>query len=384
MNSVLEENINKINALVNKIAKDKIFYPSIRYKTDQIKLFNDCFSRLLNTFSSKNVCAVALDRSKNVVFSFNNKLNDGEYRKLDDFIDCLNEKQSDLKINLYSKFRSFFDKNNFYDYFKRDNKQKNEQLLLEFQEILSNLENGYSLQELQKFYNFIKNEKMFSEERKRHYYKAIYKFLLIYLDIELIAFSIGYFTINSLNLIDFYLESKTNVYHCETKLAIDFILRNQINENDAYIGVSKLCCPCCEKFLNFLNFEYRGNHSSLAKNWTLDYEHVKSANEEQSRSLIYAFESFLKWTQNLNCTEQIHSTRDVDNTENLGLDYPINLNSSDDYEMISNNINDENENENNFNRIFKELYSFYKEFILEFKNNKSQVDKITKKIALLS
>lgn len=70
-----------------------------------------------------------------------------------------------------------------------------------------------------------------------------------------------------------YKKVKTNKngqhLHVESELALWFRSRKNTNK---YIGVSMLCCPFCALFLNSLNFQFRGNHSTFSnslKNWRM-------------------------------------------------------------------------------------------------------------------
>lgn len=59
--------------------------------------------------------------------------------------------------------------------------------------------------------------------------------------------------------------------HSESKLAMFYLTTNYFNIGQ-YIGISKLCCPFCARFLRDLKFRFRGNHCCFEKsrqNWTI-------------------------------------------------------------------------------------------------------------------
>ena len=59
--------------------------------------------------------------------------------------------------------------------------------------------------------------------------------------------------------------------HTESKLAMFYLTKIE-NIGNPYIGISKLCCPFCARFLRDLKFRFRGNHCCFENsryNWTI-------------------------------------------------------------------------------------------------------------------
>lgn len=155
-------------------------------------------------------------------------------------------------------------------------------------------------------------------------------------------------------------------FHCEAQIALYYSRYYEENSDSKYIGVTKLCCPLCAKFLESLGYRFRGSHSSAflgMRAWSLKEFNIDS-NQFRNEVDLTSFE------HSLNELDQILNSKDYGKIQIFFkscmqidsdlFDYGKQFrNSSFDFDIIHRQLNQCKCLSGNFKTVFHKIYELY-------------------------
>ena len=276
----LNNTLSRFQIKLNEINRDELakLFAKYRFKTQTKDLCMNAFARVLNNSMSK------VKNSKEEVFAVNFEvLEEGKRTRIKKINVTSNRKQENV-LQILKILVSFLIENN-------DQQLSVDSINNYFGHIIRNMRTLCKIKEhdktiLEKNLHLIYNEEDVLdafEDPPAHKFN-----LLMFLqDLVIIFISKDYYDFSNFSIIreNFFQYSYKDEMHAESLLAI------QANRAK-YIGVSKLCCPFCQKFLCLLDISFRGGHDriKMSLNWRLQLDNVR----------LNVSNNFHNWLLNLN------------------------------------------------------------------------------------